>query len=144
MTENDRLTHRRANAAEYWSAATKKYLIERLAAYEDTGLMPDEIGEIKQERFKFGQPVYVVNEPEEEYSVYMFIATVQHFVICNPFIASGEGETLNGVDTLAIECFEAECDESTSLLVFHECCCYATEQEARRAIGCCESEDEDA
>lgn len=45
MTENERMTHQRANGikAGYWSAATKAELIQRLAAYEDTGLEPQEI-----------------------------------------------------------------------------------------------------
>lgn len=45
MTENDRLTHRRASGIKsgYWSAATKDTLIRQLAAYEDTGLLPDEV-----------------------------------------------------------------------------------------------------
>lgn len=45
MTENDRLTHKRANGIKdgYWSAATKERLVQRLAAYEDTGLEPLEI-----------------------------------------------------------------------------------------------------
>ena len=45
MTENDRLTHKRANGIKdgYWSAATKEWLVQRLAAYENTGLEPLEI-----------------------------------------------------------------------------------------------------
>ena len=45
MTENDRMTHQRASGIKdgYWSAATKERLIQRLAAYEDTGLEPWEI-----------------------------------------------------------------------------------------------------
>ncbi len=43
-----RLTHERANGIKtgYWSAATKEEaLVQRLAAYENTGLEPEEIGE---------------------------------------------------------------------------------------------------
>lgn len=45
MTENDRLTHKRANGIKdgYWSAATKERLVQRLAEYENTGLEPLEI-----------------------------------------------------------------------------------------------------
>lgn len=45
MTENDHLTHKRANGIKdgYWSAATKERLVQRLAAYENTGLEPREI-----------------------------------------------------------------------------------------------------
>lgn len=56
LTENERLTHRRASGwgwsqrsgcSEYWSAATKTALMERLAAYEDTGLTPEEVEQMK-------------------------------------------------------------------------------------------------
>lgn len=45
MTENDRLTHSRASGIKtgYWSPSTKAELVERLAAYEDTGLEPQEV-----------------------------------------------------------------------------------------------------
>ena len=41
----DRLTHERANGIKtgYWSPNKKDELIERLAAYENTGLMPGDI-----------------------------------------------------------------------------------------------------
>jgi len=43
----ERLTHERVNGIKtgYWSAATKETLVQRLAAYENTGLEPEEIGE---------------------------------------------------------------------------------------------------
>lgn len=45
MKETERLTHERVNGIKrgYWSAAKKDELVERLAAYEDTGLFPDKI-----------------------------------------------------------------------------------------------------
>ena len=48
MTENDRMTHQRANGIKdgYWSAATKAELIQRLAEYENTGLEPGEIRQL--------------------------------------------------------------------------------------------------
>lgn len=51
MTENDRLTHKRANGIKdgYWAAATKEQLIQRLAAYENTGLEPREIMQLLAE-----------------------------------------------------------------------------------------------
>ena len=51
MTENDRLTHKRANGIKdgYWSAATKERLVQRLDAYEDTGLEPLEIMQLLTE-----------------------------------------------------------------------------------------------
>lgn len=43
----ERLTHERVSGIKsgYWSAATKETLVQRLAAYENTGLEPEEIGE---------------------------------------------------------------------------------------------------
>ena len=45
MTENERMTHQRANGIKtgYWSPETKENLVQRLAAYEDTGLEPQEV-----------------------------------------------------------------------------------------------------
>ena len=41
----ERLTHERANGIKtgYWSPSNKQDLIDRLAAYEDIGLMPDDV-----------------------------------------------------------------------------------------------------
>ena len=41
----DRMTHERVNGIKtgYWSPAKKEELVQRLAAYEDTGLEPAEI-----------------------------------------------------------------------------------------------------
>lgn len=38
----ERMTHERANGIKtgYWSPATKETLVQRLAAYENTGLEP--------------------------------------------------------------------------------------------------------
>lgn len=57
LDQNDRLTHEHANGwfstpyatgkSRYWTNATKTALMERLAAYEDTGLTPEEILELK-------------------------------------------------------------------------------------------------
>ena len=51
MTENDRLTHKRNSGIKdgYWSAATKERLVQRLAAYENTGLEPREIMQLLAE-----------------------------------------------------------------------------------------------
>lgn len=48
MTENERMTHQRVNGIKggYWSTATKAELVQRLAAYEDTGLEPWEIRQL--------------------------------------------------------------------------------------------------
>ncbi len=41
----ERLTHERVNGIKtgYWSAATKEALVQRLAAYENTGLEPEDM-----------------------------------------------------------------------------------------------------
>lgn len=41
----ERLTHERNNGIKqgYWSPATKEELVQRLAAYENTGYAPEEI-----------------------------------------------------------------------------------------------------
>lgn len=45
MTENERLTHKCGSGINlgYWTTHKKNELVERLAAYEDTGLLPEEI-----------------------------------------------------------------------------------------------------
>ena len=46
MEEKDRLTHERTGNIKrsgYWSPNKKQELVDRLAAYEDTGLTPEEI-----------------------------------------------------------------------------------------------------
>ena len=60
MTENDRLTHKRANGIKdgYWSAATKERLVQRLAAYENTGLEPREIMQLLAEVARLIKEVY--------------------------------------------------------------------------------------
>ena len=42
----ERMAHKRANGIKtgYWSPETKEMLVQRLAAYENTGLEPWEIG----------------------------------------------------------------------------------------------------
>lgn len=45
MAENERLTHACGSGIKlgYWSSHKKDELIERLAAYEDTGVTPEQI-----------------------------------------------------------------------------------------------------
>ena len=49
-----RLTQKRANGIKtgYWSASKKDDLVERLAEYEDTGLEPEEVLQLKKESAK--------------------------------------------------------------------------------------------
>lgn len=56
----ERLTHPRSSGIKtgYWSPNKKGELIERLAAYEDTGLAPQEIYGLKAE------PVLKAVEPQ--------------------------------------------------------------------------------
>lgn len=46
----DRLTHPRSNGIKtgYWSPEKKDELIQRLAAYEDSGLMPEDVKALVQ------------------------------------------------------------------------------------------------
>lgn len=48
----DRLTHERSNGIKtgYWSPDRKDELVERLASYENTGLTPEEVVRLKNER----------------------------------------------------------------------------------------------
>ena len=48
----ERLTHPRNSGIKtgYWSPNKKDELVERLAAYEDTGLTPEEIKELKENK----------------------------------------------------------------------------------------------
>lgn len=61
LTVNDRLVHERASgwyngliiqmmpgASKYWTNASKGALMERLGRYEDTGLTPEEIEDLKK------------------------------------------------------------------------------------------------
>ena len=47
----NRLTHERSNGIKtgYWSPSKKEELVQRLAAYEDTGLTPEEIERLKKQ-----------------------------------------------------------------------------------------------
>ena len=46
----ERLTHKRANGIKegYWSPNKKQELVDALAAYEDTGLTPEQIRVLKE------------------------------------------------------------------------------------------------
>ena len=46
----ERLTAERRNGIKsgYWSPAKKEELVQRLGAYEDTGLTPEEIEELQE------------------------------------------------------------------------------------------------
>lgn len=52
----ERLTHERSNGIKegYWSPNRKEELIQRLAAYENTGLTPEKINQLKEKQKKQG------------------------------------------------------------------------------------------
>lgn len=54
----ERLTHERVNGIKtgYWSAATKEALVQKLAAYENTGYEPDEIRAAIEQAAKTAKP----------------------------------------------------------------------------------------
>lgn len=74
----NRLTHERVNGIKtgYWSDCKKEDLIKALAAYENTGIMPDEISEMKKQLIKSWIPFTVDEEgilnceiPEEDVEI---------------------------------------------------------------------------
>ena len=54
----ERMTHERANGIKtgYWSPATKETLVQRLAAYENTGVSPQELQEVVNLFSEFIEP----------------------------------------------------------------------------------------
>ena len=64
----ERLTHERNNGINtgYWSANKKDELVSALAAYEDTGLTPEQIRELK-ERDTAKAPV----DTDDEFDMYV-------------------------------------------------------------------------
>lgn len=64
----NRLTHERSNGIKsgYWSPNKKEELVQRLAAYENTGLEPDEIEEYRwisaEERLPQKEGLYLVTQ----------------------------------------------------------------------------------
>ena len=66
----ERLTHPRSSGIKtgYWSPNKKDELVERLAAYEDTGLTPEEIERLKEQHRWI--PVEEKKYHPESYGVY--------------------------------------------------------------------------
>ena len=62
-----RLTHPRDKGIKtgYWSLNKKDELIEQLAAYEDTGLTPEEVEQLK-ERYMLGKKVHSQGDDESD------------------------------------------------------------------------------
>lgn len=67
----DRMTHERVNGLKtgYWSPEKKEELVQRLAAYENTGLTPDQIQELKLKKDNAGWIPVEERLPENEHSV---------------------------------------------------------------------------
>lgn len=69
----ERLTHERVNGIKtgYWSAATKEVLVQKLAAYENTGYEPDEIRAAIEQAAKNSETktatILEVEQPESEF-----------------------------------------------------------------------------
>lgn len=63
----NRLTHPRNSGIKtgYWSNSKKDELIEQLAAYEDTGLTPEEVAKMK-ERYMLGKEVHSQGDDESD------------------------------------------------------------------------------
>ena len=64
----ERLTHERVNGIKtgYWSAATKEVLVQKLAAYENTGYEPDEIRTAIEQAAKNAEAKAVLENVVEE------------------------------------------------------------------------------
>ena len=83
----NRLTHERVGditKTGYWTAAKKQELIDALAAYEDTGMTPDEISELMTARRQGDNRLEVVRSiPDafdrmaEEYKTKLMISSAE-------------------------------------------------------------------
>ncbi|MFR2773231.1 MAG: hypothetical protein ACLTF1_10025 [Clostridium sp.] len=64
----ERLTHKRSNGIKegYWSPNKKEELVKRLAAYENTGLTPEKINQLKEKQKKQGwMPLLELYKPKD-------------------------------------------------------------------------------
>ena len=60
----ERLTHKRSNGIKsgYWSPAKKEELVQRLAAYEDTGVTPEKLKIIEEEYSKMAHELAMLRK----------------------------------------------------------------------------------
>lgn len=69
----ERLTHKRVNGIKtgYWSPSKKQDLVDRLSEYEDTGLTPDEINEMRERDIKSEEDItkFYYCESEDDYYI---------------------------------------------------------------------------
>lgn len=103
----DRLTHERCNGIKtgYWSTAKKEELIQRLAAYENTGLEPEQIEVMK------GHSVALMAELEER--EFPWISVNDRLPKVNPdievlVIASGKGGNIRLEEAYAFACYSGK------------------------------------
>lgn len=73
----ERLTHKRINGIKegYWSPNKKEELVKRLAEYENTGLSPADVGELRRQQRRYHWIPVEERLPEEEMPVWI---TVKH------------------------------------------------------------------
>lgn len=63
----ERLTHKRSNGIKsgYWSPAKKEELVQRLAAYENTGVIPEELKIIEEEYSKMAKELSMLRQQNQ-------------------------------------------------------------------------------
>ncbi len=128
----------------------EKAVYDRLIAYEDSGMEPEEImelvqakkvGRLVEQKAIPGTEVWVVNRDEygEAYdaSGYMFLAEVSGFVILTAYINDLEGLT----DTMAYHADETSMNYDTNLVVYPAADCYLTREEAEAALDAQEGDE---
>lgn len=64
----ERLTHKRSNGIKegYWSPNKKEELVKRLAEYENTGLSPADVGELRRQQRRYNWIPVEERLPEED------------------------------------------------------------------------------
>lgn len=89
----ERLTHKRANGIKtgYWSPEKKEALINSLAAYENTGLTPDQIIALK-ERCTEKKPQVHVNNEDVKIGAILFRKGTKAYrcSVCNRLLIYGD------------------------------------------------------
>lgn len=132
----DRLTHKRENGIKqgYWSSNRKEELVQCLGEYEDTGLVPEQIKELKER--------YEINDFDggfEKGKVNIF-SSMFYFYIYSEFFHSPLDDFLDTIDERGA-CVKEKSMEGASLQEWEEHYFeskFAREfKERYREIGCC-------
>lgn len=88
-----RLTHKRENGIKtgYWSPEKKETLVNTLAAYENTGLTPDQIAALK-ERCTEKEPKVHVNNEDVKIGAILFRKGTKAYQcpVCNRLLIYGD------------------------------------------------------